>query len=73
MSQLCEHLNTKETNIATLKVLLIIAKTHPQFVFDYVPHIRKLRDYHPKRLCITAQILSALGKLNQVLLILFFY
>lgn len=70
MPQLCEYLCTSQTVIATLQVFLNLAKNQPQLLSDYVLKIKKAVECNPNALCIAAQVLSAVGKINKVLLLL---
>ncbi|XP_060863265.1 protein melted isoform X2 [Metopolophium dirhodum] len=65
LPQLCEYLCTSQTVIATLQVFLNLAINQPQLLSDYVPKIKKAAECNPNALCIAAQVLSAVGKINK--------
>lgn len=69
MPQLCEYLCTSQTVIPTLQVFLNLAKNQPQLLSDYVMKIKKAAECNPNALCIAAQVLSAVGKINKVFLL----
>ena len=71
LPQLCEYLCTSQTVIATLQVFLNLAINQPQLLSDYVPKIKKAAECNPNALCIAAQVLSAVGKINKVLILLY--
>lgn len=66
MPQLCEYLCTSQTVISTLQVFLNLAKNQPQLLSDYVIKIKKAAECNPNSLCIAAQVLSSVGKINKV-------
>jgi hypothetical protein len=49
-----------------LQVFLNLAKNQPQLLSDYVLKIKKAAECNPNALCIAAQVLSAVGKINKV-------
>jgi len=69
LPQLCEYLCTSQTVIPTLQVFLNLAKNQPQLLSDYVMKIKKAAECNPNALCIAAQVLSAVGKINKVFLL----
>lgn len=69
LPQLCEYLCTSQTVIPTLQVFLNLAKNQPQLLSDYVIKIKKAAECNPNALCIAAQVLSAVGKINKVFLL----
>lgn len=69
LPQLCEYLCTSQTVISTLQVFLNLAKNQPQLLSDYVLKIKKAAECNPNSLCIAAQVLSSVGKINKVLLL----
>lgn len=71
MPQLCEYLSTSQTVIPTLQVFHNLAKNQPQLLSDYVLKIKKAAECNPNALCIAAQVLSAVGKINKVLILLY--
>lgn len=48
-------------------MFLNLAKNQPQLLSDYVMKIKKAAECNPNALCIGAQVLSAVGKINKVL------
>lgn len=52
-----------------MQVFLNLAKNQPQLLSDYVLKIKKAAECNPNALCIAAQVLSAVGKINKVFIV----
>ncbi|XP_050539223.1 protein melted isoform X2 [Daktulosphaira vitifoliae] len=66
LPQLCEYLCTSQTVSSTLQIFHNLAKKQPQLLSDYVLKIKKAAECNPNALCIAAQVLSAVGKINKI-------
>lgn len=65
LPQLCEYLALGATANATLEVLLRLAEKSPQLLADCVGRVKQAAEAHPSTLCLAAQVIAAVGKLNK--------
>lgn len=65
MPQLCEYLSTASTASATMQVFLNMAGKRPQLLVDHLSKIKHAAECHPNTLCLAAQVISSVGKLNK--------
>lgn len=65
LPQLCEYLSTASTTSATMQVFLNMAGKRPQLLVDHLSKIKQAAECHPNTLCLAAQVISSVGKLNK--------
>ncbi|PSN29327.1 Protein melted [Blattella germanica] len=65
LPQLCEYLSTGSTASATMQVFLNMAGKRPQLLVDHMSKIKEAAECHPNTLCLAAQVISSVGKLNK--------
>lgn len=69
MPQLCEYLSSPITVTATLQVFLYMAEKKPALLADHVTAMKQAAQRYPQTICLAAQVIGAVGKLNKVILI----
>ncbi|CAH1397437.1 unnamed protein product [Nezara viridula] len=65
LPQLCEYLTIGATANPTLEVLLRLAEKSPHLLADCVGRVKQAAETHPSTLCLAAQVIAAVGKLNK--------
>ncbi|XP_044754125.1 protein melted isoform X2 [Coccinella septempunctata] len=63
--QLCEYLSNPVTAAATLQIFLHMAQKKPALLADHVSVMKLAAQKHPQIICLTAQVMSAVGKLSK--------
>ncbi|XP_026681202.1 protein melted [Diaphorina citri] len=65
LPQLCEYLATNSTILATMQIFLHLAEKRPQLLVDYVPKLKQANEGNANTLCVTVQVVAAVGRLNK--------
>lgn len=63
--QLCEYLTSSVTVNATLQIFLYMAEKRPTLLADHVNAMKQTVQRHPQTVCLAAQIIGAVGRLNK--------
>lgn len=66
MPQLCEYLSSPITAVPTLQVFLYMAERKPALLADHVSAMKQAAQRYPQTICLAAQVIGAVGKLNKV-------
>uniref|UniRef100_A0A8D8YKJ2 Protein melted n=1 Tax=Cacopsylla melanoneura TaxID=428564 RepID=A0A8D8YKJ2_9HEMI len=65
LPQLVEYLGTNSTILATMQIFLHLAEKRPQLLVDYVPKLKQANEGNANTLCITVQVVAAVGRLSK--------